>query len=119
MSPARNHFTHQATERKPAMNESANFLVQHGGPVLFGVVLVEQAGLPLPAMPWLLAAGALSASGKLNALLAVGLTTLACLVADSSWFYLGRHQGHRVLKFLCRISLAQDSCLERTQGFFK
>ena len=34
------------------------------------------------------------------------------------WFYLGRHTGNRVLKFLCRISLEPDSCVRRTQNVF-
>ena len=49
---------------KYLMSEAAQFLVKHGGAVLFGVVLLEQAGLPLPAMPWLVTAGALAAGGK-------------------------------------------------------
>ncbi len=35
------------------MNGTTQFLVEHRTPVLFGVVLLEQAGLPLPAIPWL------------------------------------------------------------------
>ncbi len=100
------------------MNETIQFLVNHGGPVVFATVLLEQLGLPLPAMPWLLAAGALSASGKLNPVMAVGLTVLACLIADSIWFYLGRHRGDQVVRFLCRISLEPDACVRRTQGMF-
>jgi membrane protein DedA with SNARE-associated domain/rhodanese-related sulfurtransferase len=79
---------------------------------------LEQIGLPLPAVPWLLAAGALVASGKLNAGLALGVSFLACMIADSIWFYLGRRGGHRVLGLLCRISLEPDSCVRRTQDVF-
>ncbi len=99
------------------MNESANFLVQHGGPVLFGVVLVEQMGLPLPAMPWLLAAGALSASGDLNLAVAIGVTVLACMAADSIWFYVARRSGKRVLSLLCRVSLERGGSVRRSEGF--
>ena len=42
------------------MNELTQFLVSHGGSVLFASVFAEQAGLPLPSAPWLLAAGAIS-----------------------------------------------------------
>lgn len=106
------------TERRGAMNEITRFLQSHGGPVLFLVVFLEQIGLPLPAVPWLLAAGALAASGKLNPWLALGVTFLACMIADSIWFYLGRRSGHRVLRWLCRISLEPDSCVRRTQDAF-
>ncbi|EEF60078.1 DedA family protein/thiosulfate sulfurtransferase GlpE [Pedosphaera parvula] len=100
------------------MNEITRFLLSHGGSVLFLVVFVEQAGLPLPAAPWLLTAGALIAGGRLNAWLAVSVTFMACMIADSIWFYLGRRRGHRVLGLLCRISLEPDSCVRRTQDVF-
>jgi membrane protein DedA with SNARE-associated domain/rhodanese-related sulfurtransferase len=100
------------------MNNITQFLQSHGGPVLFVVVFIEQIGLPLPAVPWLLVAGALAAGGKLSASLAVGVTFLACITADSIWFYLGRRSGHRVLGLLCRISLEPDSCVRRTQDVF-
>ena len=47
---------------------------------------------------------------------ALGITVLACLIADTIWFYLGRYRGHRVLGLLCRISLEPDSCVRRTQN---
>jgi len=84
------------------MDELTQFLMSHGGPVLFAIVFVEQAGLPLPSAPWLLAAGALSATGKLNPVLALAMTALACVVADSIWFYVGRRGGQRVLHLFCR-----------------
>lgn len=100
------------------MTETNQFLINHGPPLVFGAVLLEQLGLPVPALPWLLAAGALSTSGKFNPLLAIGLTTVACLLADGLWFYLGRYRGHQVLGLLCRISLEPDSCVRRTQNVF-
>ena len=100
------------------MTEVLHFLTSHGGPVLFAIVLVEQAGLPLPSAPWLLAAGALSADGRLNPALAVGLPALACVLADSLWFYVGRLGGQRVLRLFCRLSLARNSCVDRTKGLF-
>src|SRR5437867_2975629 len=100
------------------MNELTQFLMSHGGPVLFAIVFVEQAGLPLPSAPWLLAAGALSATGKLNPVLALAMTALACVVADSIWFYVGRRGGQRVLRLFCRLSLAPNTCVERTKGLF-
>jgi membrane protein DedA with SNARE-associated domain len=100
------------------MSEITQFLLSHGGPVLFAVVLVEQAGLPIPAAPWLLAAGALSASGKLNLLPAIAVSALACVIADAIWFYVGRQGGERALGFFCRLSLAPNSCVGRTEGIF-
>lgn len=100
------------------MHATTEFLVRYGLPLIFAAVFVEQIGLPLPALPWLLAAGALSAVGKFNFVLGLLVTVSACLLADAFWFYLGRYRGHQVLGLLCRISLEPDSCVRRTQNVF-
>ena len=100
------------------MDKTTQFLVEHGAPILFVAVFLEQMGLPLPVVPLLLAAGALSATGQFNLLFGLGIAVLACLIADTIWFYLGRYRGHRVLGLLCRISLEPDSCVRRTQNVF-
>src|SRR5947208_11880647 len=100
------------------MSETSQFLIRHGLPVVFIAVLVEQMGLPIPALPLLLAAGALAAVGKFNLFTGIVATATACLLADVSWFYLGRYRGNRVLGFLCRISLEPDSCVRRAQNVF-
>ena len=97
---------------------TSQFLIDYGLPVVFGAVLAEQIGLPLPALPWLLGAGALSAMGKFNLALGLAVVVIACIIADAFWFYLGRYRGNKVLGFLCRISLEPDSCVRRTQNLF-
>jgi membrane protein DedA with SNARE-associated domain/rhodanese-related sulfurtransferase len=100
------------------MNEAVQILTRHGAPVVFVAVLLEQLGLPLPALPWLLAAGALSATGQCSFAGSVFVSVLACLIADGLWFYLGRFKGAKVLGLLCKISLEPDSCVRRTQNLF-
>src|SRR6185503_18265989 len=100
------------------MTETTQFLIRHGLPLMFAAVLVEQLGVPIPAPPLLLAAGALAAAGKFNLAMGIILTALACVLADLCWFYLGRYRGNRVLGFLCRMSLEPDSCVRRTQNVF-
>ena len=100
------------------MTETSQFVIRHGLPLVFAAVLVEQLGVPIPAPPLLMAAGALSAAGKFNFFMGVLMTAIACLIADTAWFYLGRHRGNRVLGFLCSISLEPDSCVRRTQNVF-
>ena len=46
------------------MNEVSAFVSQYGEILVFAVVLAEQIGLPLPAVPILLVAGAWPAAGK-------------------------------------------------------
>jgi len=100
------------------MNETLQLLVRHGSVILFLAVFVEQIGIPLPAAPWLMAAGALAGAGKMNWLEALLAAAFGSLLADLIWFYLGRYYGNRVLGLLCRISLEPDSCARRTQNLF-
>jgi membrane protein DedA with SNARE-associated domain/rhodanese-related sulfurtransferase len=93
-------------------------LLTYGYFLIFGWVLLEQLGLPLPATPVLLAAGALSATEHMNFFSALLAGTLACLVADVSWFLFGRRYGHVVLRLLCRFSLESTVCVRRTHDSF-
>ncbi len=95
-----------------------HILLLYGYLLLFGWVLVEQLGLPLPATPVLLAAGALSAEGQISFSLALLAGLLAALASDSAWFLIGRRYGHHVLRHLCRLSLEPTICVRRTQNSF-
>ncbi len=100
------------------MNEVIQFLIQHSYAVLFVWVLAEQIGMPMPAAPMLLAAGALAGRGLLHFTLAFILAVLACLISDLLWYQIGRRKGASVLSLLCRISLNPDSCVRRTVDLF-
>jgi membrane protein DedA with SNARE-associated domain/rhodanese-related sulfurtransferase len=95
-----------------------HILVTYGYLLLFAWILVEQLGIPLPATPILLAAGALSAEGQLSFSLALAAGVAAALAADSSWFLVGRRYGHHVLRLLCKLSLEPTICVRRTQDSF-
>jgi membrane protein DedA with SNARE-associated domain len=104
--------------RHLSLEQAADFLIRHGYVVLFGWVLLEQLGLPIPAAPLLIAAGALARAGKMNLPFAVALAFIAVILADLFWYSLGRYRGGRILKLLCRISLEPDSCVRRTENLF-
>lgn len=95
-----------------------HILLTYGYLLLFGWVLIEQLGVPLPATPALLAAGALSAAGRLRMTEAFAAAWLAVLVADAAWFCFGRRFGHHVLNLLCKLSLEPTTCVRRTQETF-
>jgi membrane protein DedA with SNARE-associated domain/rhodanese-related sulfurtransferase len=82
-------------------------------------VLLDQIGLPVPAMPTLIVAGAMAAHSTLTAAELFAGATLACLLPDLGWFVAGRRYGSRVMKALCRISLNPDSCVSQTQLRFE
>ena len=90
-------------------------VVKYGYLVVFGGVLAEQIGLPFPSQAILLAAGALVGSARLNLMLVLAAATVASLMGDVLWYWLGRLGGARVLGWLCRISLERDSCVRKTE----
>lgn len=100
------------------MNETIDFLTQHGPVVLAAVVFAEQIGLPLPALPFLIAAGALVGTDQMGLGIAVLSAVVAAMAGDQVWFELGRRRGRTVLNWLCRISLEPTSCVRRTEDFF-
>ncbi len=101
------------------MLELVQFLLHHGYTLLFAWVLAEQLGLPIPASPVMLAAGALAGTQRMHFWLALGACIVAALISDSLWFEFGRRKGASVLRLLCRISLEPDSCVRRTESLYE
>ena len=95
-----------------------HILLVYGYLLLFAWVLIEQVGVPLPATPILLAAGALSADRELSFVTALVAGVGACLVSDSTWFFIGRRYGRQVLNVLCKLSLEPTTCVRKTQISF-
>src|SRR5262245_45615878 len=96
----------------------ADLLLQHGVALVFVWVFAVQAGMPIPAGPMLLGAGALSGSGQMNFALAVGAAIAAALGADVLWYSLGRSQGTRLLETLCRVSMNPGSVVRNAKERF-
>lgn len=85
--------------------------------VVFANVLAQQLGLPVPAVPTLLVAGSLAASGaQAGQMLAAAV--LASVLADWAWYGAGRAFGYRVLSGLCRLSINPGSCVSQTEARF-
>ena len=101
------------------MFELTELLARHGLLLVFVNVLLTQAGIPLPAVPILVVAGALAAQGEFTytALLLTAIS--AALLGDIPWYYAGRRYGHRVLRTLCRIAIEPDSCVKQTESIFE
>lgn len=100
----------------PSLTEA---VTRYGLPLIFANVLAEQLGLPIPAIPTLIVAGALAVERDLSVSRVLLVALLACLIADSIWFLLGRRHGFRILKTLCRVSLSPDSCVRQTSVSFE
>ncbi|MGO9424299.1 MAG: DedA family protein/thiosulfate sulfurtransferase GlpE [Steroidobacteraceae bacterium] len=102
------------------MSHHLALLVGQYGLLIVGMnVLLDQIGLPIPAVPTLVVAGAVAANGNLALVPLFLLSVGACLAPDCGWYLVGQIYGIRVLKTLCRISLEPDSCVSQTQARFE
>jgi membrane protein DedA with SNARE-associated domain/DNA-directed RNA polymerase specialized sigma24 family protein len=100
------------------MTTIVQFVMRHGYFILFAAVFARQIGLPLPAPLFLLAAGALAAAGKLGLVPALGLSVIACVLADWVWYEAGRRKGDKVLHFLHSFTRDPDAHDRRAKRIF-
>lgn len=100
------------------MDSLVALVTQHGVLLVFLATLAARIGLPVPAAPVLVVAGALGAPGGVVAWLPMAAAALAAnLLGDTPWFFAGRRYGHRVMRLLCRVSLSPDSCVRQSENF--
>jgi membrane protein DedA with SNARE-associated domain/rhodanese-related sulfurtransferase len=100
------------------MAQLVDLLQHYGLALVFVNVLLLQAGLPVPAYPTLIVTGALAARGNYSLAALLATAVAASLIADITWYALGRRVGGGVLKALCRMSLSPDSCVRKTETIF-
>ncbi len=87
--------------------------------VFFFWILGNRAGVPIPATPALLVAGALSGLGELRLGMVLLLAVVATVLSDSLWFVLGRRHGVRVLSLLCRITFQPHTLVGRAERIMR
>jgi membrane protein DedA with SNARE-associated domain/rhodanese-related sulfurtransferase len=100
------------------MQEILNVIEQYGLIIVLVNVFLEQIGLPIPAYPSILIAGALASSQNGSYLMLLLSALVGSLLADYFWFYMGRNFGKKVLNRLCKISLSADSSVRKTESIF-
>lgn len=98
--------------------DSLQILEQYAVVILPLLVVAEQIGVPLPAVPALLGVGALAAQGRVSIPLVLCAIAIVALATDFGWYELGRRRGASVLAKLCRLSLEPDSCVRRAERVF-
>ena len=92
---------------------------EHGLALEFLFALASQAGLPIPAEPAMVVAGALAATGSWRTEAAWAAAAVAALLADHAWFFAGRWKGRSMLGLVCRISLSPDTCVRNADGLLQ
>ncbi len=101
-----------------ALLTATSFLADHGYLVIFLWVFLDQAALPLPSLPLLIAAGALVATGSLDFGGVVATASVAAILADVVWYQLGKRGGEKAITYVCKLSLEPDSCVTTTRNAF-
>jgi membrane protein DedA with SNARE-associated domain/rhodanese-related sulfurtransferase len=99
------------------MQALMSLMVGHAVAVVFVATFVARVGLPVPAGPVLVVAGALAAA---TGPVVLGAMVVACwlgnVLGDGVWFYAGRIYGYRFMRLLCKISISPDSCVRRSES---
>ena len=100
------------------LTNAFTLLATHGHLIVFIWMFADQAALPVPAIPLLLAAGALTATGDLGLTGVIVAASTATLLADTLWYMGGRYGGTRAISAVCRLSIEPDSCVSTTRTAF-
>ena len=105
------------------LTDVLTFFQAYGYPA-FGVSLfVAALGVPLPAGPMLLAAGAFAAQGDFNVATLLGVATGASVTGDCVGYIVGRLWGSRVLAWLPRSRIGRrivtQEAAEESRRYFR
>jgi membrane protein DedA with SNARE-associated domain/rhodanese-related sulfurtransferase len=98
------------------MNGAAQLTYLAIGLAVFG----QRLCLPLPSMLLLMTAGAMAGSGEGHLAIPLVLLTsvVACVAADSVWFWLGRRWGSGVIRLICSLTSNPQGTRERSRRMF-
>jgi membrane protein DedA with SNARE-associated domain len=94
------------------------YLLHTTYPILFLSVFARQPSLPVPALLFLISAGALVSANKLSFAGILSVAVLGCLLGDLMWFEAGRLRGKRVLRLLCALAPDPSYCIRRSRSTF-
>jgi membrane protein DedA with SNARE-associated domain len=101
------------------MEEMIGLLAQYGLALVFVNVLLTQSGVPVPAVPILVVAGAFVMQGQFELTPLILVSVIASLIGDTLWYFAGRRYGYRILRTLCRVAIEPDSCVKQTETIFE
>ncbi|HEY0307362.1 MAG TPA: VTT domain-containing protein [Acidobacteriaceae bacterium] len=94
------------------------YLIHTTYPILLLSVFARQLCLPVPAVLFLLSAGAIAGTGRLSFMGVLLVAILGSLLGDLVWFEAGRRSGKRVLRLLCALAADPSTCIRRSKTIF-
>jgi membrane protein DedA with SNARE-associated domain/membrane-associated phospholipid phosphatase len=93
-----------------------SLLSTYGYGLVFGLILFESAGLPLPGETMLVIAAASAASGHLSLLGVILSAALGAIIGDMGGYWIGRKGGSLIFKLI--LGTAYEEHLIKGQAFF-
>ncbi|HWZ72553.1 MAG TPA: DedA family protein [Casimicrobiaceae bacterium] len=87
--------------------------------LVFGSVLLEQMGPPIPSGPLLIVAGALANEARASALPIAGVAWGAGMLGKIVLYAVGGRYGRQAMNTLCRLSVTPNSSIGKTDRHFE
>ena len=86
--------------------------------LLFLLVGIESAGVPLPGETALVAAGVLASGGKLNIVAVIVVAASGAILGDNGGYWLGRKGGRKLLERWSFVNKHAERVLPRAERIF-
>jgi membrane protein DedA with SNARE-associated domain len=95
-----------------------NLLLEHGLIILFALIALESAGVPLPGEAALIAAAVLAQRGHYSIVAVIVVAALAAIIGDNGGYWIGRKGGRALLRRTPIIRGAFERALPPSERFF-
>jgi membrane protein DedA with SNARE-associated domain len=95
-----------------------SLVVHYGLVVLFLLIALESAGIPLPGETALVTGGVLASRGDLDIVAVIAVAATAAIVGDNVGYWVGRLGGRKLLLRWERLDRHASRVLPWSEGFF-
>ncbi len=104
---------------RPTLARVTQQLIAHGLILLFALVSMESAGVPLPGETALIAGGVLASQGHYSIVAVIAVAALAAIIGDNVGYWIGRKGGRALLRRTPVVSGYFEKALPPSERFFQ
>jgi len=97
----------------------ASLVADYGLFLLFVLIAMESAGVPLPGETALVTAGVLASRGDMDIVAVIAVAATAAIVGDNVGFWIGRRGGRRLLELPGPLARHRRRVLDRGEEIFR
>ena len=95
------------------------YLDHYGYWALFGAILLEDFGMPVPGETLLIAASLLASQGEMHIVSVLLIACVAAVTGDNIGYGIGRFGGRKLVLGYGRYVLITEQRLQKAEGFFR